>query len=52
MYVYTKDLNEPCNDADCSAQATKELFNTFNASMGRFCAKHARQKVAKLKKIK
>ena len=32
----------------CKASCTHEVFNRFNASCGRYCAKHARQKVKEL----
>lgn len=32
-----------CEQAGCHSRATDELFNTYNASYGRYCKVHARR---------
>ena len=39
-HYYTKELNPRCLGfgKDCRKPATVEVFNTYNASMGKFCS--------------
>lgn len=47
MPSYSKDIQKPLCRV-CRARATKEVFNTFNASCGFFCARHAKQEIETL----
>lgn len=46
--AYTRQIEHRCDEAGCSKRATMEVFNNFNASYGRYCGPHARQKVERL----
>ena len=40
-HYYTRDLNPQCQGKTgyCRKPATVEVFNTYNATMGKFCAR-------------
>ena len=48
MSAHSRPLMTKCAEVECSSRATEEVFNTYNASMGKFCKKHAAQRVKKL----
>jgi hypothetical protein len=49
-HYYTRELQPPClkfgDAAGCSGIANVEVFNTYNASMGKFCRRCAKQAIA------
>ena len=51
-HYYTVDLNPPCIgfNRDCHAKATVEVFNTWNASRGKFCQQCADEAIEFWKK--
>lgn len=49
--AYVKELKADCSHYGCSKQATREVFNNRNGSVGKFCTAHAGQKVRELNRI-
>ena len=48
MSAHSRPLELVCYQNGCRKQATEEVFNTYNASQGKFCKAHAAQRVAAL----
>jgi hypothetical protein len=42
--AYTKDLTTVCQYGGCTSKAVLEVFNRFNASLGKYCRKHGTRK--------
>ena len=49
MAAYSVDIAQRCRR--CGARAHKEVFNSFNSSMGVFCKRCAAQRVKELNSI-
>jgi hypothetical protein len=47
--AYAKDIEDKCMTGGCGKRATKEVFNKINAPCGKFCADHAKMRVAAIK---
>ena len=50
MRAYSVPLKTTCDQQGCDRLATEEVFNAFNAPLGKFCARHAQQLVKGLPK--
>lgn len=48
MPAYYKIIETKCEWRACSSRATREVFNTWNAPMGKYCARHAEDEVKHL----
>lgn len=46
--AYLKDLDRVCDELGCARRATKALYSTRNAEMGRYCAKCAARALRRL----
>lgn len=46
MPAHTREIGRQCQR--CGKRATVEVFNTYNASQGYYCAKHGDSEVARL----
>lgn len=42
---YAITLNRKCQQPGCHADARYEVFNRYNATYGKMCATHARNKI-------
>ena len=45
MSAHARPFKTTCDEPVCGARATEEVFNTYNAPLGKFCARHARIRV-------
>ena len=45
MSAHARPLDLVCWKVGCGRRATDEVFNTYNASQGKFCKKHAAERV-------
>ena len=48
--AYIKNIEAWCDSMSCQARAKVELFNTYNASKGKFCLRCGKVKVKLLNK--
>ena len=46
MGAHSRPLTIKCQYAGCTKLATEEVFNTYNAAQGKFCKRHAAERVA------
>ena len=49
MTAYSVPFKTGCDQRGCVARATEEVFNTYNHSLGTFCARHAKLRVRELR---
>lgn len=51
MAAHLRDIiRARCAHPLCNAYATKELYNTWNAPLGSYCTRHAKQALAEFVK--
>ncbi len=48
--AYLRDLKNPCSERGCSSNATVELVNMHNATMGQYCRRHGSARLRELNK--
>lgn len=50
MPAHSRSLVSDCQHPYCDRKATEQVYNTWNDARGKFCAKHAAEEVASLRK--
>ena len=50
MSAHARPIKVQCDTRGCVKHATWEVFNTYNAALGRYCTRHANEKVMELKR--
>ena len=50
MSTHSRPFKVTCDERGCRSVASEEVFNTYNASQGKYCLRHAKARVAELKR--